>query len=135
MTNPKKHISWQTAIYCLVCAISQPVHAYQGDLESDKKLPPPEVLPESKPSVEKEIVAEDISTEIIVLGDDAKVGVRIGSPKMLRQVQFDDVTMAEAMKVFADETGLNIINSAEAGKTRITAFLKKVTAMMRLTPL
>lgn len=129
MTNPKKHISWQTAIYCLVCAISQSVHAYQGDLESDKKLPPPEVLPESKPSVEKEIFAEDISTEIIVLGDDAKVGVRIGSPKMLRQVQFDDVTMAEAMKVFADETGLNIINSAEAGKTRITAFLKKVTAM------
>ena len=104
-------------------------------LSRTKNCPPPEVLPESKPSVEKEIVAEDISTEIIVLGDDAKVGVRIGSPKMLRQVQFDDVTMAEAMKVFADETGLNIINSAEAGKTRITAFLKKVTAMMRLTPL
>ena len=37
--------------------------------------------------------------------------------------------MADAMKVFAEETGLNIINSAEAGKTRITAFLKRVTAM------
>lgn len=126
MTHPKKHFSWLTAIYCLLCAQLPSAFACPQVFVKDAKPKVTEVAaPKPLPSVENDIAAR----EIIVLGDDAKVGVRTGSQKMLRQVQFEDVTMADAMKVFAEETGLNIINSAEAGKTRITAFLKRVSAM------
>ena len=126
MPHLKKHVSWLTAIFCFLCAHSQSSFAAPQVFVKDVKPPSKEsAAPKILPSVENDIVAR----EIIVLGDDAKVGVRTGSQKMLRQVQFEDVTMADAMKVFADETGLNIINSAEAGKTRITAFLKRVSAM------
>jgi len=126
MTHSKKHFSWLTAIFCLLCAQSPSTFAAPQVFVKDVRPPSAEVAaPRILPSVENDIAAK----EIIVLGDDAKVGVRTGSQKMLRQVQFEDVTMADAMKVFADETGLNIINSAEAGKTRITAFLKRVSAM------
>ncbi len=126
MTHPKKHFSWLTAIYCLLCAHLPSAFACPQVFVKDVKPTATEAAaPKPLPSVENDIAAR----EIIVLGDDAKVGVRTGSQKMLRQVQFEDVTMADAMKVFAEETGLNIINSAEAGKTRITAFLKRVSAM------
>ena len=131
MAYNKKHVSWLIAILCLHCAHSAVVFATpQVFIKDVKPTTLASTQPESAatkllPSVENDIAAQ----EIIVLGDDSRVGVRTGSQKMLRQVQFEDVSMADAMKVFAEETGLNIINSAEAGKTRITAFLKRVSAM------
>jgi len=125
MAHPKKHASWLIAIYCLFFALSQTAYGTPQTLVHEVTPTTSEVLPKMLPSVKK----EEVDREIIVLGENAKMGVRTGTQKVLLQVQFDDVTMAEAMKVLADETGLNIINSAEAGKTRVTAFLKRVTAM------
>lgn len=125
MTNPKMQFRWLTAICCMVCAFSSSLSANLGDQEPPKRNEPLALLPKPLPSVERELVGK----EIVVLGEDAKVEVRMGSQKILRQVQFDDVSMADAMKVFSEETGLNIIHSAEAGKTRVTAFLKRVSAI------
>ena len=131
MAHPEKHVSWLIAILCLHCAHSGAAFATPQVFIKDVKpttlvsTQPENASTKHLPSVENDIAAQ----EIIVLGDDSRVGVRTGSQKMLRQVQFEDVSMADAMKVFAEETGLNIINSAEAGKTRITAFLKRVSAM------
>ncbi len=48
--------------------------------------------------------------------------------KMLESIEFDDVPLADAMKLFAEQAGVNVITSTEAGKTRVTVFLKQVTA-------
>lgn len=45
----------------------------------------------------------------------------------LKLIEFDDVPLAEAIRLFAEQSGLNVIASAEAGKTRVTVFLKNVT--------
>lgn len=42
-------------------------------------------------------------------------------------IEFDDVPLHEAMRLFSDQSGLNVITSTEAGKIRITVFLKHVT--------
>lgn len=48
---------------------------------------------------------------------------------VLNLVQFDDIPLSEAMRLFAEQSQLNVITSAEAGKTRITVYLKNVTAL------
>ncbi len=52
--------------------------------------------------------------------------------KHVSRIQFDGVTLAEAMKLFATETGLNVICSAEAGKTVITVYLRNVEPIAAL---
>lgn len=52
--------------------------------------------------------------------------------KVLDTVNFEDLTLTEAMKLFSEQTGLNVITSTEAGKTKITVFLRNVTAMAAL---
>ena len=48
--------------------------------------------------------------------------------KMLESIEFEDVPLTDAMKLFAEQSGLNVITSADAGKTRVTVFLKQVSA-------
>ncbi len=55
-----------------------------------------------------------------------------GSDKPIELIEFDDITLSEAMRLFAEQSGLNVITSAEAGKTMVTAYLKKVTAISAL---
>lgn len=55
-----------------------------------------------------------------------------GGDKQIELIEFDDITLAEAMRLFAEQSGLNVITSAEAGKTMVTAYLKKVTAINAL---
>lgn len=55
-----------------------------------------------------------------------------GADKVLDVIQFDDISLAEAMRLFAEQSGLNVITSSEAGKTKVTVFLKKVTALNAL---
>ena len=55
-----------------------------------------------------------------------------GSDKLIELIEFDDITLAEAMRLFAEQSGLNVITSSEAGKTMVTAYLKKVTAISAL---
>jgi len=128
MAHPKNYAGWLIAIQCLFLALLHLASANRQLLAQEVKPSTSEVLPRLLPSVKKDVIAR----EIVVLGEAAKVEVSAGSRKVLLQVQFDDVTMADAMKVLADEAGLNIINSSEAGKTRVTAFLKRVTAMEAL---
>lgn len=45
----------------------------------------------------------------------------------LEVIEFEDVPLSEAMRLFSDQTGLNVITSSEAGKTKVTVFLKNVT--------
>lgn len=47
-------------------------------------------------------------------------------------VQFDQVGLADAMKLFSTETGLNVICSAAAGKTEVTVYLRDVTPLAAL---
>ncbi len=48
--------------------------------------------------------------------------------QILESIEFNDVPLADAMKLFSEQSGLNVITSAEAGKARVTVFLKQVTA-------
>ena len=50
----------------------------------------------------------------------------------LELIEFEDIPLHEAMRLFSDQSGLNVITSAEAGKTRISVFLKNVTAINAL---
>lgn len=55
-----------------------------------------------------------------------------GGEKKMELIEFSDVTLAEAMRLFAEQSGLNVITSAEAGKTMLTVYLKNVTAISAL---
>ena len=56
----------------------------------------------------------------------------LGGDKKMELIEFSDVTLAEAMRLFAEQSGLNVITSAEAGKTMLTVYLKNVTAISAL---
>jgi general secretion pathway protein D len=56
----------------------------------------------------------------------------LGGDKRLELIEFTDVSLAEAMRLFAEQSGLNVITSAEAGKTMLTVYLKNVTAISAL---
>jgi general secretion pathway protein D len=51
----------------------------------------------------------------------------LSSAKQLELIEFEDVSLAEAMRLFSEQSGLNVITSTEAGKTKVTVFLKNVT--------
>jgi general secretion pathway protein D len=48
-------------------------------------------------------------------------------------VQFDDIPLADAMKVFSAETGLNVLCSTDAGETPITVYLRDVAPLEALS--
>lgn len=50
-------------------------------------------------------------------------------PSQLELIEFKDIPLAQAMRVFSDQSGLNVITSTDAGKARITVFLKNVTPL------
>ncbi len=56
----------------------------------------------------------------------------LGGDKKLELLEFTDIPLAEAMRLFAEQSGLNVITSAEAGKTMLTVYLKNVTAISAL---
>ncbi|HAC93071.1 MAG TPA: hypothetical protein DCF63_20930 [Planctomycetaceae bacterium] len=47
----------------------------------------------------------------------------------LELIEFKDIPLAQAMRVFSDQSGMNVITSTDAGKARITVFLKNVTLL------
>ena len=53
-------------------------------------------------------------------------------PDRLHLIQYDHVLLADAMRLFSEESGLNVICSSEAGKTEITAFLRDVAPLEAL---
>ena len=56
----------------------------------------------------------------------------LGGDKRMETIEFSDIPLAEAMRLFAEQSGLNVIASAEAGKTMLTVYLKNVTAINAL---
>lgn len=52
--------------------------------------------------------------------------------KTIRVLQFDSLPLSEAMKAFSEQTGLNVICSAEAGKTEVTVYLRDVAPLAAL---
>ncbi len=50
----------------------------------------------------------------------------------LELLQFDELPLAEAMKLFSAETGLNVMCSSAAGKTVVTVFLRDVEPLAAL---
>ncbi|MEM9588435.1 MAG: hypothetical protein AAGA03_14220, partial [Planctomycetota bacterium] len=70
------------------------------------------------------------------IGDDPSqdTDVSRGQPaeQVINSIQFDDVSLAEAMKPFAEQTGLNVICSAEAGNTQVSVFLRDIKPMAAL---
>ncbi len=71
---------------------------------------------------------ENSNREIVPAGEIMPVG----GDKRLELIEFSDVPLAEAMRLFAEQSGLNVITSAEAGKTMLTVYLKNVTAISAL---
>ncbi len=55
--------------------------------------------------------------------------------KRLELVEFNDVPLSEAMRLFAEQSGMNVITSTEAGKVKVTVFLKNVTPIAALEAL
>ncbi len=49
--------------------------------------------------------------------------------KMLELVDFRDISLGEAMRTFSEESGLNIVPSMEANKTKVNVFLRNVRPM------
>lgn len=47
----------------------------------------------------------------------------------LELVQFEDLTLAEAMRMFSAETGINVMCSTEAGLTKVNVFLRNVSPL------
>jgi len=66
--------------------------------------------------------------EIVPAGDI----MPLGGDKRMELIEFTDIPLAEAMRLFAEQSGLNVITSAEAGKTMLTVYLKNVTAISSL---
>jgi len=60
---------------------------------------------------------------------DHPLAKRVLSEPRIELIQYDGVLLSEAMRLFSEQTGLNVICSSEAGKTEITAFLRNVSAM------
>ena len=52
-----------------------------------------------------------------------------GKTNVLSVVQYDNVPLSEAMRLFSEQTGHNVICSAAAGETVVTAYLRNVEAM------
>lgn len=53
-------------------------------------------------------------------------------PQRLAVIKYDGVQLSDAMRLFSDETGQNVICSADAGKTVITAYLRDVAPLEAL---
>ena len=54
---------------------------------------------------------------------------------IIQQVEFRELPLAQALRLLADQTGMNLLCSAEAGKTRVTLFLKNVPARVAVEQL
>jgi len=65
-------------------------------------------------------------------GDTLAGQVRQPITTRLKSIQFDGVALSDAMKLFAMQTGLNVICSAESGKTVITVYLRDVEPLAAL---
>lgn len=50
----------------------------------------------------------------------------------LEKIEFDGMPLADAMKLFSTETGLNVICSSEAGKTEVSVYLRDVRPIAAL---
>ncbi len=50
-------------------------------------------------------------------------------------VEFRELPLGEAMRTFSEQTGLNIVSSAEAGKTTVSLYLRDVTPLAALEAL
>ncbi|MFO0942142.1 MAG: hypothetical protein U0930_15500 [Pirellulales bacterium] len=55
--------------------------------------------------------------------------------KRLDLVEFSDVSLSEAMRLFSEQSGMNVITSTDAGKVKVTVFLKNVTPISALEAL
>ena len=79
------------------------------------------VLPEpNKKSIVAATVAPQQTSELV------------RKAERLEVIKYDGVLLADAMRLFSDETGQNVICSAEAGKTEITAYLRNVAPLEAL---
>ena len=54
---------------------------------------------------------------------------------VIQQIEFRELPLAQALRLLADQTGLNLLCSAEAGKIRVTLFLKNVPARVAVEAL
>ena len=61
--------------------------------------------------------------------DAAAAGSRQDRPQQMHLIQYDGVALAAAMRLFSDQTGHNVICSADAGQVPITAYLRDVAPL------
>ena len=55
--------------------------------------------------------------------------------QMIGQIEFRDLALTDALRLLADQTNMNLLCSAAAGKTRVSLFLKNVPAKVAIEEL
>ncbi|MCA9216154.1 MAG: type II secretion system protein GspD [Planctomycetales bacterium] len=55
--------------------------------------------------------------------------VRLDDDERIQVIRYDGVSLADAMRLFSEETGKNVVCSADAGQKIITAYLRNVTPL------
>ncbi len=113
-------------------ATTQATHLHIGDLppkssSGNKASTTATNKPASKPTIK--------STTNVTGSGALPEEIVAASEQVLESIQFDDVPLADAMKLFSEQSGLNVITSSDAGKTRVTVYLRKVTAIDALEAL
>src|SRR5258708_514843 len=54
---------------------------------------------------------------------------------LIREIEFREMRLLDAIRMLSDQTGMNIVSSAEAGKVPVSLFLRNVTARAALEAL
>ena len=95
---------------------------------------PPLALPLAEPiPAPRAVIAPPNAPPI---GADAAETIAPGRrEKPLALVEFRDETLADALRLFSEQTGINLVASAEASKVKVSMFLKNVTPSAALDAL
>ena len=92
--------------------------------------PPPDDAPTGSGLPEPVIVKQPVAVKELVGPPVAELPP--SKVKSIGLVQFDGVALSDAMRLFSEETGLNIICSADAGKTEVDVYLRDVAPLAAL---
>jgi general secretion pathway protein D len=102
--------------------------------QTNSRALPPEVIPTPAPVAP--VPSDFRITDRSPRGDGSRRTAAEAFPqKPLPLVEFRAVPLGEAMQIFAEQTGLNIVASPEAAKTEISVFLRDVRPLDALDAL
>lgn len=111
--------------------VPQGINARQDDVVAESRRP---VLEDADKHWRISDVQQGDTSEVISTPEpDPPISVgtqsTLAANPLLELVRFDNVRLADAMKLFSEESGLNVITSGAAGETQLSVYLRRVTAI------